>query len=431
MYYYNTKLVIVFLIGGSLYLLWSYLFFNKRKKINHLQFLANSSSQTSTIEIFQGIEDIKLNTCGNNKLEKWKKDKNKVFNIGLKGLFLEQVQGSVAGIINHCKNLLFLFICVNLVISERLSLGGLFALTYINAQLDYPMTLLLGILRSYQDADLALTRLDEVSKIEEEDYNLKNNAINHIEENLNGDIVLKNVSFKYDITSEDNILQSINMKIRKGEVIAIVGDSGSGKTTLLRLILGLYKPNSGEIIINNINLNSICKDKWRKMCGVVMQDGYIFSDTIANNVSISADNQMDENKVIESLKLASIYEFIKNCPLGISTIIGEDGVKMSKGQLQRILLARAIYKNPQFLFLDEPTNSLDAINENLILKELKNVYVDKTVFIIAHRFSTIKNANRIVVLKNGKIAESGTHDELFKHKSVYYNLLINQKILND
>lgn len=314
-----------------------------------------------------------------------------------------------------------------MVLDKQISLGALLAITYITAQTDYPLTLFLDIFRSFQDANLSLMRLNEVSRIKEEDCMINNT--NDIY-NLRGDIVLRNLSFRYDITSENNILQSLNVTIKKGEITAIVGCSGSGKTTLLRLLLGLYNPDEGEVLINNINLKHILKDKWRKLCAAVMQDGYCFSDTIANNVVLSPELQ-DEEKIIDALKAAAIYDFVITLPLGIHTRIGEDGIKMSKGQMQRILLARAVYRNPNFLFLDEPTNSLDAVSENKIMCALKKIYVGKTVLIIAHRFSTIKNANKIIVLKKGQIIEVGTHEQLFQKKGYYYTLFINQKLFNN
>ncbi len=309
-----------------------------------------------------------------------------------------------------------------LVIEQQLSLGVMLSIQYIIGSLNSPISQLAGSIRQFQDARLSIDRLSDVYYYSPED---KNSTDRIIDDFSNCDITVDSVSFKYDKFDDINIIDNLSLKIPYGKTTAIVGLSGSGKTTLLKLLLGFYNPDSGQIKIGDNNLEGINKRSWRKSCGIVMQDGYIFSDTVANNISIGREN-VDHERLHEVCMMANIHEFIESLPLGYETIIGNDGKGLSCGQKQRLLIARALYKKPAFLFMDEATNSLDAENESLISDKLGEEFKGRTVIIIAHRLCTIKNADNIVLMKDGKIYESGTHQDLLAKKGLYYLLVEKQ-----
>ena len=335
---------------------------------------------------------------------------------------LAQFQNTGSSFINELKNIILTFIAAKLVISGSITLGMMLSISYIIGQLNLPLNEMVNFLLNYHDAKLSFNRLDEIHQLRDE-YDERNELIEV--ENLYSDIIVKDLSYKYDKLSSNNVLNNINLSIKRNSIIAIVGSSGSGKTTLMKLLLKFYTPDNGTICLGDQNLEYIDPVLWRERCGVVQQDGYIFSDTILNNIAVGVE-KIDMIKINTAIRIANIYEFINTLPLKLNTKIGLEGVGLSMGQKQRILIARSIYKNPDFLFFDEATSALDATNEAVINKNLQEVFTNKTVFIIAHRLSTVKNADNIIVLENGTIVESGKHNELVDLKGVYFELIKNQ-----
>lgn len=339
----------------------------------------------------------------------------------MEGLALEQYQNVGSGFINELKNILITVLSAKLVIDGNITLGMMLAITYIVGQLNSPIAQLIGFIRELQDARISLERLSEIHEKENEEPQHEE-RISEVPANSN--FHLNKLSFRY-IGSDQLVLKELDLEIPANEITAIVGVSGSGKTTVMKLLLKFYEPNSGEIKIGNYDLKSISQKTWRNQCGVVMQEGYIFSDTIANNIAVGED-YVDKQKLTHAVDVANIQEFIESLPLSYNTKIGMEGVGLSTGQKQRLLIARAVYKNPNYLFFDEATSALDANNEKVIMEKLNTFFENKTVVVIAHRLSTVKNAHQIVVLDKGKIVEVGNHNELVKQKGNYYNLVKNQ-----
>ena len=337
-----------------------------------------------------------------------------------KGLKIEQWQEVGSFAITQMKNVLLTFLVAKQVIHDQISLGVMLSISYIVGQMNSPLEQLISFFKQGQDAKISLDRMSEIHNYENEESENQTTLINK-----NNDIALDNISFQYEGEYSQYILDNINLTIPNGKVTAIVGASGSGKTTLLKLLLKFYDVTKGNINIGNQNLNDINPNQWREKCGVVMQDGFIFSDTIERNITIS-DKEINKERLINACKMANIFEFIQTLPLGFNTKIGGNGLGVSIGQKQRVLIARAIYKNPDFLFFDEATSALDAKNEKEITDNLNSFFKNRTVVIVAHRLSTVKNADQIVVLENGKIAEIGTHEQLVKNKANYFNLVSNQ-----
>lgn len=420
--YYNFFVAIIFFIGSFIYITWILMFLKKREDIDHKMFSLNSNNQNSIMQLIYGMQEIKLNTCESQKLQNWLAIQTKIKDWSLKGLKIFQYQQSGSIFINQVKDLIITAFVATLVVKGELSLGVMLSIQYIIGMLNSPITQLVSSLRQYQDAKLSTERLSDVYDIKPEDDDTEIDFKN--KNNIN-DIVINNVSFKYDKTEETNIIDELSFVIPKGKITAIVGLSGSGKTTLMKLLLGFYTPDSGEIFIGNCPLTQTSKRLWRRECGIVMQDGFIFSDTIENNIAVGCDI-IDYNRLNEVCIIANIKTFIDNLPLGYKTMVGNDGKSISLGQKQRILIARALYKKPKYLFLDEATNSLDAENESLISQSLETEFKGKSVIIIAHRLSTIKKADQIVVLKDGHIVEKGNHSELLKKKDLYYSLVKEQ-----
>lgn len=420
--YYNIFVALIFFIGSLFYISWIILFMKKRENIDHKMFSLHSSNQNNIMQLIYGMQEIKLNTCESQKLQSWLVIQTKIKEWSLKGLKILQYQQSGSLFINQIKDLIITAFVATLVVKGELTLGVMLSIQYIIGMLNSPISQLVSSLRQYQDAKLSTERLSDVYHIKPEDADIKTESVNN--NNIN-DIVINNVSFKYDKTEETNIVDELSLIIPKGEITAIVGLSGSGKTTLMKLLLGFYTPDTGDIFIGNRPLTQTSKRLWRGDCGIVMQDGYIFSDTIENNIAIGCST-IDYNRLNEVCDIANIRTFVESLPLGYKTMIGNDGKGISLGQKQRILIARALYKNPKYLFLDEATNSLDAENESLISQSLETEFKGKSVVIIAHRLSTIKKANQIVVLKNGHIVEKGNHDELIRKRAIYYSLVKDQ-----
>jgi ATP-binding cassette subfamily B protein len=421
--FYNFWIFLIFLIGSILYFYWIRLFMKRRELLDHKNFAQQSANQSTVIQLITGMQEIKLNACEQPKRWEWERIQAKLFKLRIKGLALTQYQDSGAVLINQSKNLLITALVAKFVIDGNMTLGMMLSVQYILGQLNSPIDHLIHFYRESQDAKLSINRLSEVHNKEDENIP-EAELIRNIPENL--DLYMRDVVFSYDTTSVGKpVLKSIDLDIPAGRQTAIVGTSGSGKTTLMKLLLGFYPVQNGIIILGNKQLHQYEMREWRKKCGVVMQDGFIFSDTIANNISPGTET-IDKAKLLEAVTLASIGDFIESLPLKYNTKIGSDGHGLSQGQKQRILIARAIYKNPDYIFLDEATNALDTNNEKTILDNLQEFMKGKTSVVIAHRLSTVKNADQIVVIDNGQIIERGTHEELSKKQGAYYQLVKNQ-----
>ena len=419
--YYNWQIFAIFLVGSVLYFLWITLFLKKRRDLDYKQFSQVSQEQSKVIELINGMQEIKLHNAEKQKRWSWEYLQARLFKISIEGLALEQTQNVGSGFINELKNILITVLAAKLVIDGNITLGMMLAITYIVGQLNSPIAQLIGFVRELQDAKISLERLSEIHEKEDEEPENKE-YISEIPKNST--IHLNKVSFRY-IGSDQLVLKELDLEIPANKITAIVGASGSGKTTLMKLLLKFYDPNSGGILLGNYDLKTISQKTWRSQCGVVMQEGYIFSDTIANNIAVGVD-YVDKKKLAHAVDVANIQAFIESLPLSYNTKIGMEGVGLSTGQKQRLLIARAVYKNPNYLFFDEATSALDANNEKVIMAKLNTFFEDKTVVVIAHRLSTVKNADQIVVLDKGKIVEVGNHTTLVKQKGSYYHLVKNQ-----
>ncbi len=419
--YYNMTLFFIFLVGSFLYFLWIAIFLKKRKDLDYKRFSQVSQEQSKVIELVNGMQEIKLHNAEKQKRWGWEFLQARLFKVSIEGLVLEQYQSVGSGFINELKNILITFLSAKLVIDGDITLGMMLAISYIVGQLNSPISQLINFIREVQDAKISLDRLSEIhNKEDEEPADI--DFVKDVDEEA--DISVSNLSFRYT-GSDQMVLKELDVTIPANKVTAIVGVSGSGKTTLMKLLLKFYEPNEGQIKLGNYNLENVSQKIWRSQSGVVMQEGYIFNDTIANNIAVGED-YVDKQKLAHAVDVANIKEYIEMLPLSYNTKIGMEGVGLSTGQKQRLLIARAVYKNPNFLFFDEATSALDANNEKVIMEKLDAFFEDKTVVVIAHRLSTVKNAHQIVVLDKGKIVEVGNHNELIKHKGDYYNLVKNQ-----
>lgn len=419
---YKSTILIIFLSGSILYIIWIYFFFKKRREIDYKRFAQLALNQNSLVQLIYGAQEIKLNNCEKQKRWDWEKIQIQLFRINIKSLSLNQIQQAGALFINEFKNIIITFIAAVSVIKGEMTLGMMLAVQYIVGQLNSPIEHLISFTQSAQDAKISAERIGEIHTLEDEENNNKE-LITSIPPNKS--IEIKNLYFKYDDLDSAFVLENVSFLIPEGKTTAIVGNSGSGKTTLIKLLLGFYLPIKGEIKIGDFNLWEISNSLWRKHCGVVMQEGFIFSDTIANNISISEEST-DDNKLYNSIRVANIMEFIETLPLRSKTVIGAEGQGLSQGQKQRLLIARAVYKNPKYVFFDEATNALDSNNEAIIMKNMNEFFKDRTVVVVAHRLSTVRNADQIIVLDKGRIIEKGKHLELLKNKGAYFNLVKNQ-----
>ncbi len=418
--YYNLGIFTVFFIGSLLYFLWVILFLKRREKLDYKRFSEVSQEQSKVIELINGMQEIKLHNAEKQKRWGWEYIQARLFRVSMKSLVLEQTQGIGSNFINELKNIIIIFLSALAVINDGLTLGEMMAITSIVGSLNGPVIQLIGFIRELQDAKISLARLSEIHEMKDEVED-ENEKTREIPEN---DIHIKELSFRYT-GSDVNVLEALNLTIPAKKITAIVGTSGSGKTTLMKLLLKFYEPQEGDILINKTSLKSISQKAWRNHIGSVMQEGYIFSDTIANNIAVGVDI-IDKERLQYAADVANIKEFIDDYPLRYNTKIGAEGVGMSTGQKQRLLIARAVYKNPEMLFFDEATSALDANNEKEIMEKLDVFFKDKTVLVIAHRLSTVMNADKIVVLEKGKIIETGTHTELVALKGSYFKLVKNQ-----
>lgn len=420
--YYNINIFVIFLVSSILYSLWVMAFLKKRRDLDFKRFDISSKNQSSVVQLIGGMQEIKLNNCEQQKRWEWERLQAGLFKFSIKSLSLGQFQQAGAFFINEGKNILITFLVAKSVIDGDLTLGGMMAVQYIVGQVNSPIEQLLGFIQSFQDAKISLERLNEIHKMEDEEP-LTRSFLKELPTNQS--ISINNLSFTYPGAGNEPVLKGIDLSIPQGKTTAIVGMSGSGKTTILKLLLRFYTPQKGEIKVGSSYLDQIGYGYWRMQCGTVMQDGFIFSDSIAKNIAI-ADEYPDTAKLQHAIKMANIEDLIESLPLGLNTKIGAEGNGISAGQKQRILIARAVYKDPAYIFFDEATNALDANNESVIMDNLEEFFKGRTVVVVAHRLSTVKNANNIVVVDKGIIVEQGTHAELTKLRGEYFNLVKNQ-----
>lgn len=419
---YSWTILLIFLLGSVLYVAWIVLFLKRRRELDFHRFRQLSENQAKLIELITGMQEIKLNNCEKQKRWEWERIQARLFKVNIRRLTLSQTQTIGSSFINQLKNILISFLAAKLVIDGHITLGAMFAVSYIIGQMNAPLTNLMEFIQNAQDAKISLERFNEIHLKKDEERKEENKLV-HLPENR--DISLKDVTFQYEGPRSPKVLKEITLDIPVNETTAIVGMSGSGKTTLIKLLLGFYPPVSGSVSIGGTNLDLFSTSMWREKCGVVMQDGYIFSDTIINNIAVGVDT-INKERVVEAVRMANISEYIESLPMGYHTKIGQEGAGLSQGQKQRILIARAVYKNPEFLFFDEATNALDANNEKVIMENMNEFYKGRTVVVVAHRLSTVRNADQIVVLDKGEIVERGKHEELIKLKGSYWHLVKNQ-----
>lgn len=420
--YYHPLILGIFLLGNALYVLWVLSFMKYRRELDIKRFNQAAGEQSKLIQLVQGMQEIKLNNCERQKRWEWEHIQVKLFQISLRGLSLGQVQQVGSVFFTQTTSILISFIAAQAVVEGQMTLGMMMSLTYIIGQVSAPIGEFIGFAQAVQDAKISLERLNEIHEHEDEE--------SHLDEKLqevpaDHDLHLDHVTFSYSGAERDYALHDVTFTVPAGKVTAIVGESGSGKTTVVKLLQGFYAPMHGSVKVGAAPLSCINPHVWRAATGSVMQEGFIFSDTIANNIAVGVD-QVDPVRLQHAVRVANIEDFILSLPLGYSTKIGMEGNGISAGQRQRILIARAVYKNPEFIFLDEATNSLDTTNERIIMERLHDFYCGKTVLIVAHRLSTVKNADRIVVLRKGEVVEEGTHHELVGKRGAYYELIKNQ-----
>ena len=419
---YNWLIFAIFMLGSLLYGGWLALFLRRRKVLDYELFEQQAINNNKTYEFITSMQEIKLQDCEQRRRWEWEDVQADLFNVQMKSLKLQQTQEAGSIFINELKNIVITVVAATAVIHGQLTLGMMLAVQYIIGQLNSPVEQLMSFFYSVQDVKISLERINEIHRMDDE--NGKQGLETSVKEEDKG-IDLENVNFKYDPHALKTIIDNVSLTIPKGKVTAIVGASGSGKTTLIKLMLGYYPVLGGQINIGGTDVNTLNKKWWRRQCGVVMQDGVIFSESIARNIAVD-DKEIDKQRLQTAAEIACIHDYVMGLPLKYNTKIGRDGVGLSQGQKQRILIARAVYKNPNYIFLDEATNSLDANNERMIVEHLDEFYKGKTVVIVAHRLSTVKNADQIVVLDKGKVVEIGNHEELTAKRGAYYNLVKNQ-----
>ncbi|QUB92556.1 peptidase domain-containing ABC transporter [Prevotella denticola] len=419
---YNWLVFAIFMLGSLLYGGWLALFLRRRKVLDYELFEQQAINNNKTYEFITSMQEIKLQDCEQRRRWEWEDVQADLFNVQMKSLKLQQTQEAGSIFINELKNIVITVVAATAVIHGQLTLGMMLAVQYIIGQLNSPVEQLMGFFYSVQDVKISLERINEIHRMDDE--NGKQGLETSVKEEGRG-IDLENVNFKYDPHALKTIIDNVSLNIPKGEVTAIVGASGSGKTTLIKLMLGYYPVLGGQINIGGTDVNTLNKKWWRRQCGVVMQDGVIFSESIARNIAVD-DNEIDRQRLQTAAEIACIHDYVMGLPLKYNTKIGRDGVGLSQGQKQHILIARAVYKNPDYIFLDEATNSLDANNERMIVEHLDAFYKGKTVVIVAHRLSTVKNAGQIVVLDKGRVVETGSHEALTRKRGAYYNLVKNQ-----
>ena len=422
LFFYNKLVFAIFLLGSILYGGWMTLFLKRRKVLDYELFEQQAINNNKTYEFITSMQEIKLQDCEQRRRWEWEDTQADLFGVQMKSLKLQQIQEAGSIFINEVKDIIITVVAATAVIHGQMTLGMMLAVQYIIGQLNSPVEQLMNFFYSLQDVKISLERINEIHQMDDE--NGKEGLKTSIENKDEG-INIKNIMFKYDPHALHETIDDVNIHIPQGKVTAIVGASGSGKTTLIRLMLGYYPVLEGQINIGNTDINTINKKWWRRQCGVVMQDGVIFSESITRNIAVD-DGNIDKERLLKAAEIACIKDYVMALPLKFNTKIGRDGVGLSQGQKQRILIARAVYKNPDYIFLDEATNSLDANNERSIVENLDKFYKGKTVVIVAHRLSTVKNADQIVIIDHGKVVEAGNHDSLTAKRGAYYNLVKNQ-----
>lgn len=447
---YNVQLLLIFGIGSILSVLWISIFLRKRKDIDYTRFQRSRENQNSLYEIITGMQEIKLYNSQRARRWEWERIQAKLFKVNIKSLALDQYQEIGSSFFTQLKNIIISYSAAVLVINQEISLGVMLSISYIVGQMNGPLAQIIQFIRSIQDAKISMDRLGEIHNKREEEssedlvganenpterigndidadgiYFNHSHFLNSIKSVSGEGITISNLSFRYGSPKSSLVLKDISMHIPKGKITAIVGSSGSGKTTLMKLLLKFYPPSEGNILVDGINLNDVSAQLWRNNCGTVMQDGYIFSDSIARNIAVDGE-RIQEERLYDAIKVANIQDYIAKLPLGFTTRIGNTGSGLSGGQKQRIFIARAVYKDAKYLFFDEATSALDSNNEKVIMENLDQFYQGKTVLIIAHRLSTVKSADQIIVMKDGEIVEQGNHYELAAQKGYYYELVKNQ-----
>ena len=411
----------IFVTGSIAYGLWISSFLRRRKVIDYELFEQQAINQNKTYQFITSMQEIKLQDCEQRRRWEWEDTQSDLFNVQMKSLKLQQAQEAGSIFINEVKNILITVFAATAVIDGQITLGAMLAIQYIVGQLNSPVEQFMSFIYSLQDVKISLERINEIHEGKNEES--KENQTKSFESEKY--ISINNIDFKYDPHALKKTLEGVSFDIPEGKVTAIVGASGSGKTTLIKLMLGYYPVMSGTINIAGQNINKYNLKWWRRHCGVVMQDGVIFSESIARNIAVD-DGKIDVERLEQAAKIANIHEFVMGLPLKYNTIVGRDGVGLSQGQKQRILIARAVYKKPDFIFLDEATNALDAKNEKAIVENLDEFYKGRTVVVVAHRLSTVKNADQIIVIDKGRVVETGSHNSLIEKKGAYYTLVKNQ-----
>lgn len=418
---WNTEVFLLFLVGTLANLAWVFFFQKRRRELDYKRFDQSAENQGNLIEMISGMQEIKLHNAEKQKRWAWERIQARLFRTSMSALRIEQLQRSGASFINETKNIFIIFVVAKAVLDGVMTLGMLVAIQYIIGQLNAPLNRFIEFIRSLQDAKISLERMNEIhSKEDEENIDDKITLLPEF-----GDLTMENVHFQYSGPHSPMILKNVSLRIPKGKTTAIVGTSGSGKTTILKLLLNFYNPSDGNIRLGDVNLKNLHNRLWRSKCGVVRQDGYIFNDSIAKNIALG-DEIVNKQKLLNAVKVANIQNFIESLPLGYNTKIGREGLGLSQGQRQRLLIARAVYKDPDYIFFDEATTALDSYNEMVIMENLEDFFRGKTVVIVAHRLSTVMNADNIIVIESGEIVEQGTHEELTYIRGAYFQLVRNQ-----